>query len=243
MLPIFIFAHQFRGAAMSEAAARILGMSTPARRRATYQDVLDAPPDRIAEIVNGELHLTRPRFSHSSVAMVLGAILFMRFQDGNGHPGDWIFLGEPELHFGDDILVPDLAGWRRERLPVVEDIPFGTLAPDWLCEVLSRSTENFDRDDKLPIYAAAGVKHAWLIHPMRRTLEVLRLHRRTWLPVATYRDDRRVRAEPFDAIELDLARLWRWLAPRRDRASEPIATYKHGGVYLHDDAQEDAYHG
>jgi Uma2 family endonuclease len=216
-------------------------MATPVRRRATYQDVLDAPPGKIAEVIDGELHLSsRPRFTHSSVGTTLTAWLVPPFQHGRGGPGDWLFLFEPELHFGDDIVVPDLAGWRTERLPVIEDVAFATLAPDWLCEILSRSTEKTDRVDKLPIYAAAGVAHVWLVHPLRRTLEVLRRNDAGWQLAATYRDDQRVHPEPFDAIELDLAILWRALAgpsPRRDRASEPAAVYRVG-----DPAHDDAYH-
>jgi Uma2 family endonuclease len=213
----------------------VLVMSNPARRRATYQDVLDAPPDKIAEIIHGELHLSsRPRYKHSSVAKALNALLTLPFDMGIGGPGDWIILYEPELHLGDEILVPDLAGWRCERLPVVEDVAFETLAPDWLCEILSRSTEKVDRIDKMPTYAAHGVKHVWLAHPIRRTLEVFRLQVGRWLTVATHQDDQRVRAEPFEELELDLSLLWRKLAPsppRRDRASEPTATYEPSGTY------------
>lgn len=207
-----------------------LVMADPVRRRATYQDVLDAPPEKIAEVINGELHLfSRPRFAHSSVAGSLFMELAQPFQRGRGGPGGWIFLLEPELHLGDEIVVPDLAGWRRERLPVIEDIAYGTLAPDWLCEVLSRSTEKIDRVDKMSIYAAEGVNHVWLVHPIRRTLEVLRLHEGRWLTAATHNGDQRVRAEPFDAIELDLSLLWCELAnppPRGNRASEPAVTYQ-----------------
>jgi len=205
-------------------------MADPARRRATYQDVLDAPPDKIAEVIHGELHLSsRPRLPHASVGTTLVGELVPPFQHGRGGPGDWIILFEPELHLGDEILVPDLAGWRRHRLPAIENDAFATIAPDWLCEILSQSTEKTDRIDKLPIYAAAGVNHVWLVHPIHRTLEVLRRRGGKWLTVATHRDDQRVRAEPFAAVELDLSILWRPLAvprPRGDRASEPAATYE-----------------
>lgn len=201
-------------------------MAEPARRRATYQDVLDAPEHKVAEIINGELRLSpRPRAGHQSVSSSLGAELMSPFGRGRGGPGGWLFLDEPELHFGDDIVVPDIAGWRRERLPVVDgDAAYLTLAPDWLCEVLSPSTETWDRADKLPVYATAGVGHIWLINPRQRTLEVLRLHEGKWLTLAVHRDDQRVRAEPFDAIELDLAMLWADLLPPL-RASEGAAPY------------------
>jgi Uma2 family endonuclease len=199
----------------------------PARKRATYQDVLDAPEHEVAEIVDGELFLApRPAGPHSRVASVLGGELLPAVDRGKNGPGGWIILDEPELHLGEDILVPDLAGWRRERMPGVGDVAFFTLAPDWLCEVLSPSTERLDRAQKLPLYAAAGVRNAWLIHPRNRTLEVLRLHEGMWLTVAVHRDAQRVRAEPFEAIELDLAVLWADIVLPPHRASEPVALYE-----------------
>lgn len=215
-------------------------MTEPARRRATYRDVLDAPDDKIAQIVDGVLHLSpRPRIKHQKVAGVLSAVLLTRFQLGRGGPAGWIVLDEPELHLGGNILVPDIAGWRSERLPDDEDegegAAFLTIAPDWICEVLSRSTQRFDRGDKMASYAAAGVKHAWLVHPIRRTLEVFRLYRRRWQTVATHHDEERIRAEPFEALKLDLSLLWRRLAaspPRRDRACEPAAIYRPDGLHV-----------
>jgi Uma2 family endonuclease len=215
-------------------------MTDPARRRATYQDVLDAPGDKIAEVVNGVLHLSsRPRWKHQSVASALHIELGARFRQGRGNRGGWVLLFEPELHLGDDILVPDLVGYRYEHLPVIEDVAFETLAPDWICEVLSRSTQSFDRVDKMASYAAAGVKHAWLIHPIRRTLEVFRLHRGGWRAIATHHDNERVHAEPFEGLRLDLSLLWHGLSaapPRRDRASEPTATYRPDGIHVLDHA-------
>jgi Uma2 family endonuclease len=199
----------------------------PAKKRATYQDVLDAPEHLTAEIIGGELRLSpRPggphTVAHSSLCHVLGSA----FQLGTTGPGGWMILVEPELHLADDIVVPDLAGWRRERLPTVGDEAFFTIVPDWACEVLSRSTRVHDRSEKLPIYAREGVQHVWLLDPIQRTLEVLRAHDDKWLIVAIHRGDVRVRAEPFDAIELDLAVLWSAIAPPRGtRASEPAGEY------------------
>ena len=230
-------------------------MTEPARRRATYQDVLDAPDDKIAEVVNGVLHLSpRPRIKHQRVTSVLGAVLLTRFDLGGGGPAGWVLLDEPELHLGDDILVPDIAGWRVERLPEDEGegegegdgAAFLTVAPDWICETLSRSTQRFDRRDKMASYAAAGVKHAWLVHPIRRTLEVFRLYRRRWKTLATHHDHERIRAEPFEALELDLKLLWSRLPaspPRRDRVCEPTATYRPDGLHVleHSHPLDDAY--
>jgi Uma2 family endonuclease len=190
-------------------------MVQPKSRRATYQDVLDAPPHVVAELVGGQLRLTpRPAGAHASVATALTGELGPPFGRGRGGPGGWLLLFEPELHLGEDVLVPDLGGWRRERLPFVGAEPYFTLPPDWVCEVLSRSTEKLDRAEKLAIYAAHRVEHAWLVSPTNRTIEVLRRHDGRWLTLAVHHDDQRVRAEPFDAIELDLAALWADLAPQ-----------------------------
>ena len=130
------------------------------------------------------------------------------FDDGVGGPGGWWILTEPELHFGEQVVVPDLAGWRRERLPAMPEEAFFSLAPDWVCEVLSPSTGRIDRGRKLRIYAEAGVAHAWLVNPLERTLEVLRLREGAWTIVAVCSDSDAVRIEPFEAIELELGRLW-----------------------------------
>jgi Uma2 family endonuclease len=204
-------------------------MGEPKRPRATYQDVLDAPEHMIAEIFDGELVLSpRPAWLHQSVSYQLGRALGNRF-GRDGEPGGWVFLGEPELHLGDDVLVPDIAGWRQERLDGTSPAqPYIAVPPDWICEMLSKSTEKYDRTDKLRIYAAQGVGHVWLMHPVRRTLEVMRRNDRHWVQIAMLRDVDTVRAEPFDAIEIDVVKLWMdvkgW--PPGGRASEADAQYE-----------------
>ncbi len=138
--------------------------------------------------------------------MLLGA----PFDLGVGGPGGWVILDEPELHLGPrpDIIDPDLVGWRRERLPEVPDEAAITLAPDWVCEVISASTEAIDRGRKRRIYRREGVSHLWLLSPELRTLEVYRLENGRWTEVETWEGDAVVRAEPFEAIELPLAALW-----------------------------------
>jgi len=179
------------------------------KKRATYQDVLDAPEHLVAEIIGGELRLSpRPGGPATAVATAVADELGPPFKRGRGGPGGWIILFEPELHLGEEILVPDLAGWRRERMPLVPDDAFFTLAPDWICEVLSKSTEKSDRAEKMQLYASFGVRHVWLVHPRLRTLEAFRLHDGHWLAVGVHKDLDRARVEPFDAIELDLAALW-----------------------------------
>lgn len=182
------------------------------RKLATYDDVLSAPPSVIAELIAGELHThPRPRLRHAAAATTLGSELEPAFGRGRGGPGGWIILAEPELHLGSgpDVLVPDLAGWHRSRMPELPDEPYATLAPDWTCEVLSRSTEAFDRTAKLPIYAREQVSHVWLVDPDVETLEVFRLDGETYRLVLTASGTKTVRAEPFDAIELALQELWR----------------------------------
>ena len=185
-------------------------MAAPLERRATYQDVLAAPEHFIAEVIHGVLHLNpRPAKPHAAAASALGEELGPPFKRGRGGPGGWILLDEPELHLGADIVVPDLGGWRRSRMPVLtNDEPFFTLAPDWICEVLSPRTSKVDLTEKLPLYAREGVPHAWIVDPLQRTLEARRLEGGKWLILDVWRDDAKVCAEPFEAFELDLAVLW-----------------------------------
>lgn len=191
-------------------------MAELAQRRATYEDLCAVPPNRVAELIHGALHThPRPAPVHARAAGRLTMRLGRAFDEGDGGPGGWWILPEPELHLDENVLVPDLAGWRIERLPELPSRPFFELAPDWVCEILSPSTEAVDRVDKLPIYAAAGVGHVWLVDPVLHTLEVLRRENDRWLLVENHRGQARVRAEPFEAIELHLAALWGPPAPRR----------------------------
>lgn len=181
----------------------------PARKRATYQDVLDAPPNMVAEVLSGELHLhPRPGGPHAEAASVLGMDIGGAFHRGRGGPGGWIILDEPELHLGEDILVPDLTGWRRERLAAVPRGAYIELAPDWACEVLSKSTALIDRQRKMPIYARERVRHLWLVDPRARTIEVFRLDGDSYRFVAAHGEHELARIEPFEAIELELTALW-----------------------------------
>ena len=178
-------------------------------RRATYQDVLDAPPHMVAEVVEGALYThPRPAPLHALASSSLGAALGSPFQKSRGGPGSWWIIDQPELHLGEDILVPDLAGWRRERMPDFPDTAFATLAPDWVCEVLSRSTRNLDRHGKRPVYAREGVGHLWFIDPEARDLEAFELRDGDWVLIATARNDDPVSIPPFDAISFPLDALW-----------------------------------
>lgn len=183
--------------------------SPRARMKATYDDVLNAPENKVAEILDGELFLSpRPAFEHATCASNLGVLLGGAYGQGLGGRGGWWLLDEPELHFGEQVVVPDIAGWRVERMPRVPRVPFVTLSPDWVCEVLSPSTGRIDRTRKLRIYREAGVRQAWLLDPLQRTLEVFRSEGRDWTIVAIQSGDAPVRAEPFEAYELKLGVLW-----------------------------------
>jgi Uma2 family endonuclease len=181
----------------------------PPRREATYEDIEKLPPHVVGELVDGELYVSpRPAFPHAQAASVLVGELMGPFYRGKGGPGGWRILVEPELHLGRDVLVPDVAGWRRERLPELPKTVGAKLAPDWVCEVLSPSTTALDRGRKMRVYAREGVRHAWLVDPVARTLEVYRLEGGRWVLLDTHVGAVSVRAEPFEALELELAALW-----------------------------------
>ncbi|HEY4393186.1 MAG TPA: Uma2 family endonuclease [Polyangia bacterium] len=180
------------------------------RKKFTYDDLRAVPEPLVAELIDGDL-LTSPRpgVRHASAASALGGVLFDPFRRGIGGPGGWTILDEPELHLGEDVVVPDLAGWRRERFAAVDrDAVAVKLAPDWLCEVLSPSTARIDRARKLPLYARERVGHVWLIDPVAQTLESFQLANDRWTLLATYEGAAKVRVAPFDAIEIDLVTLW-----------------------------------
>ena len=184
-------------------------MAEPAKKRATYADLQAVPPHLVAEIVDGEL-ITHPRPAprHVLAATELAYELAGPFRRGRGGPGGWMFMVEPELHLGPDVVVPDIAGWRRERLTALPDTPYLEVAPDWVCEVISPSTESHDRVLKRRIYAGAGVAHLWLLDPRAKLLEVFALAAENWLLVGSFRDSDDVAAPPFDSISFSLGVLW-----------------------------------
>jgi len=184
----------------------------PARRRATYEDLIALPENKVGEIIDGELYDSpRPASLHTLAASGIGSDLFGRFnrpRNGPDAPGGWWILDQPELHVGSDVIVPDLAAWRRERMPRIPDVAYFELAPDWVCEVVSPRTGILDRRRKMPIYAREGVSHLWIVDPILRTLEVYRIESGRWVVASTHGGDDLVRAEPFDAVELEITRWW-----------------------------------
>jgi Uma2 family endonuclease len=191
-------------------------MSDPARDLTNNSAEVEAafraaPPECVAEILDGELHVQpRPRYRHARATSRLSTHLSGFDQEDAGGPGGWIILFEPELHLGPgpDKVVPDLAGWRRARMPELPDVGATSLVPDWVCEVISESTEVLDRTKKRRIYSREGVGHLWFVSPERMMLEVFRLEADRWVLVDTFEGNALIRAEPFDAIELSLGRLW-----------------------------------
>jgi Uma2 family endonuclease len=184
-------------------------MAARVREHATYEDLLRVPDNMVAELIDGELFASpRPAGPHTRAASALGALLVPPFQFGRGGPGGWWILDEPELHFRHNVLVPDLAGWRTERMPDIPQSHVFAIPPDWVCEVTSPSSGRLDRVKKLPIYAHEGVEYAWIVEPIAQTLEAYRRHENGWLLLNTYGEEPIVRIEPFDAVEIDLTLIW-----------------------------------
>jgi Uma2 family endonuclease len=181
----------------------------PPGRPATYEDLLALPEHVVGEIIAGELHVSpRPASSHARAQLKIGSALDDPFDGGRGGPGGWWILPEPELHLGDDIVAPDLAGWTRTRMPTFPKAPFVSLVPDWICEILSPSTGHHDQVRKLPLYAGHDVRFAWLVDPALRTVIAYRNVDRHWSVVGSWGQNTKVRIPPFDAIEIDLSAWW-----------------------------------
>jgi Uma2 family endonuclease len=179
---------------------------------ATYEDLRDVPDTMIAEIIDGELIATpRPASPHARATSVVAADLIGGFDHPPGdlpRPGGWWFLFEAELHLAADVVVPDIAAWRRVRLPNLPNVPALELAPDWVCEVVSPATGAIDRGRKMRIYGRERVGHLWIVDPIARTLEVYRLEEARWIVASTHAGNDVVQAEPFEAVELPLTRWW-----------------------------------
>ena len=184
-------------------------MAVKEKEQASYADLVAAPGDQIAELAGGDLYLSpRPRPRHARIASALGSDLHDAFDHGRSGPGGWWVIFEPELHLDGNVLVPDLAAWRRDRMPSLPDEGWFEAAPDWVCEILSPSTEELDRTRKMPRYAYAGIPTLWIVDPPARRLEIYSRNQTTWHLDATLTDVASVSAPPFEAITIDLGRLW-----------------------------------
>jgi Uma2 family endonuclease len=183
-----------------------------ARTRPSLYEQLEALPEGLTgEILDGQIYTQpHPSLPHGLAASSLVDELVRPFQKGRGGPGGWCIIAEPELHFIHDIEVdvPDLAGWRRERMPLLPEGHRVTVVPDWVCEILSKSTTSVDREVKMPIYARFGVPYAWLIDPRARILEAYALEAGSWREIGRFAGSDRVSVAPFDAVTINLADLW-----------------------------------
>jgi len=184
-------------------------MSNLAIKQATYQDIIDLPENIVGEIINGQLEThPRPSPKHAVASSSIGAELVSPFQKGRGGPGGWWIIDEPECHLSTHVLVPDLAGWRRPRMPTLPEAAWFDVVPDWICEILSPSTARLDRIIKMPLYAQLGVVHLWLIDPILQTLEAYQLHDSHWLLIGTFANDQAVSIAPFAEHTFSLSDLW-----------------------------------
>ncbi len=183
-------------------------MANPALKLPSYDDILDLPDNKVGEIINGRLEVhPRPAPKHALASSALGGELFFPFQKKDDSDGWWI-LDEPELHINEHILVPDLAGWRKRRMPTLPDTAWFELAPGWVCEILSPATTKTDRSEKMPIYATLNVQYLWLIDPILQTLESYQLHDGHWLLKDILKDDDLVCTVPFSEHTFPLSNLW-----------------------------------
>lgn len=179
------------------------------RTPASYAEIEALPANLVGEIVDDRLYASpRPAPPHAVAATGLGSAIGGPFCFDPDGPGGWWILMEPELHLDGNVLVPDLAGWRRDRMSSMPTTAYFEVHPDWICEVVSPSTGGLDRVRKLPAFARAGVSYAWILDPLERTLEVFRLVNGRWTLVQGFQGAEKVCAEPFEAIDLDLSRLW-----------------------------------
>jgi len=187
----------------------------PARaipRLTPYEQLLALPENQVGEVIGGQFYVqqNRPAGPQIAVAGAINSILGLPFHQGQKGPGVWWILPEPEIHFIRDteVVVPDLAGWRRERMPAVPRDHRFEIVPDWVCEILSPSTARKDRTLKLPLYARYGVAHAWLVDPLARTLGAFELREGQWVLLGAIGDDAPVCFPPFAAVSFSLADLW-----------------------------------
>lgn len=186
-------------------------MAAVSKETHPYDQLLALPESLVGEIIGGELHTQpRPAGPHASASSVLGMDIGSAFHRGRGGPGGWWIIDEPEVHLVRDteVLVPDLAGWRRERMPSLPQDHRFEVVPDWVCEVLSPGTAKKDRVLKMKVYARHGVAYLWLVDPLARTLEAYTLTGGQWTVTGLFQDEEDVHAAPFEVFALALGDLW-----------------------------------
>jgi Uma2 family endonuclease len=196
-------------------------MSTtkPSTKPPTLADLDALPPGIVGEIIEGVLYtMTKPRMRHQLLGLEIGSDLLGPFGKGRGGPGGWWIVTEPGIELPNTPeIAPDLAGWRRERMPEMPvDEPI-RVVPDWVCEILSKNTRRYDHVIKMPYYARVGVAYAWIVDLESRVLLAQRLESGSWRTIGTYSDETEARIEPFDAVPLNVADWWPPPAPESQR--------------------------
>lgn len=187
-------------------------MANPAKDvRSLYGQLEALPETLVGEIINGVLHAhPRPAGPHALAGSRLGADIEGPYSRGKDGPGGWWIIDEPEVHFARDteVAVPDIAGWRKERMPRIPEDHRFEIVPDWICEILSPSNAKLDRTEKMPLYAKYGVGYVWLVDPLSKTLEAFELIDNRWSMIGVFKDEERVQIKPFDKIKIELSDLW-----------------------------------
>lgn len=185
-------------------------MNEPAEKLATYPDIIDLPDSLVGEIIGSQLVThPRPAPTHALAASAIGSLVFAHYdRTSTEGPGGWWILNEPECHLGADVVVPDIAGWRRSTMAQLPDMAWFEIPPDWVSEIISPSSHRYDRTGTRDLYARHGVSHYWIVDPAERLIEVFELVERQWLLVTTVRDEMGVTLVPFDEMPFELGRLW-----------------------------------
>lgn len=184
-------------------------MTKTVNKQASYQDIIDLPENMVGEIIHGRLEM-RPKSAtrYALASSSLSAELVSSFQQGQDGAGGWWIIDEPVCHLDSHVLVPDLVGWRRQRMPALPKTACFKTPPDWICEILSPTTTRIDRIVKMPIYAELGINYLWLIDPVLRTLEAYELHDGHWLLTGAHADNESIAIAPFAEHTFSLTDLW-----------------------------------
>jgi Uma2 family endonuclease len=184
-------------------------MSIDSKYKELYRQLTELPENKVGEIIGGELIVSpRPGGPHAIAASSLGIEIGAPYQKARGGPGGWWIIDEPEIHLSDDVVVPDVAGWRKERMPQYPEDHRFTVPPDWVCEVFSPSSHRLDRAKKLPLYAREGIAYVWLVDPRAKTLEAYLLEKGKWTLHGAYGEGDEAHMPPFEGISINIASLW-----------------------------------
>jgi len=191
----------------------------PSTKPPTLADLDALPPGIVGEIIDGVLYtMTKPRMRHQRTGTGISADLRGPFDLGRGGPGGWWIVTEPGIELPNTPEIsPDVAGWRRERMPEMPGDEPIRVVPDWVCEILSKNTRRHDQVVKMPYYAKIGVAYAWVADAEARVLVAYRLESGAWRVIGTYSNETEARIEPFDTVPVNVADWWPPVAPESSR--------------------------